>query len=75
MQHTYRKLLFHTQVKGVGGNCSVIDSTTIMALPSNIKEKKEKADPFVIDYSVARKYNVDNNELFISIEDHDYDIC
>ncbi|KAG5872970.1 hypothetical protein JTB14_027649 [Gonioctena quinquepunctata] len=72
MQHTYRKLLFHAQVKGIGGNCSVINSTTILALPSNINEKNSREkNSFIVDYSVARKYNIDENELFTSIEDHD----
>lgn len=69
LERTYRQILFHSQLKGIGGNCEAIDSTTILALPSNKSERESTRSLFAIDFSLARKFDMDIPAV---IEEHDY---
>lgn len=63
---TYRKLILHANVRGQGGNCQVLDTTSVLTISSGTKKK-----PILdyIDYVDVRRFA----ENFYP-KDHDYDV-
>lgn len=64
---SFRKLLLHTRISGQGGNCRVLDSTTVLSVSSSTVKVPEES----IDVSLYRKYGLDIENAPI---DHDYDL-
>lgn len=55
----------HTKISGKGGNCQLLETTTILSVPStNSKECSS-----LIDTSLYKKYNLD---IAQTISEHDY---
>lgn len=65
---TMRRLLLHSSVSGRGGNCKVLDTTTVLTVSSTTTKKIENRS---FDISVFRKYNLDPVD---HLRDHDYDV-
>lgn len=64
---SFRKLLLHSRITGQGGNCRVLDSTTVLSVSSSTVKVSEE----FVDVSLYRKYGLDVESALI---DHDYDI-
>ena len=63
-----RKLLLHSQISGEGGNCRVIDTTTVLHVPSSTTASKTDE---TIDVELCRNYGIDVSD---TIADPNYDI-
>lgn len=65
---TFRKLILHADVSGSGGNCRVLDTTSVINVSSGTGKNQTVNQ---MDYSVARRNNVSQEEFLAEI---DYDV-
>lgn len=64
---TFRKLILHANVSGRGGNCRVLDATSVL----NVSSDSSKNIANEIDISVLRKNSVSQEEYLADIN---YDV-
>lgn len=65
---TFRKLILHANVSGRGGNCRVLDTTSVLTVSSDNSRSSTMNE---IDISVMRKNNVSQEEYLADVE---YDV-
>lgn len=54
----YKRLLIRHEIKGVGGNCMPLDSTSILCVTRDVITDKSLLHNDVLDVSVARRYDL-----------------
>uniref|UniRef100_A0A1Y1KUR7 DNA transposase THAP9 C-terminal domain-containing protein n=4 Tax=Photinus pyralis TaxID=7054 RepID=A0A1Y1KUR7_PHOPY len=64
--YSFRRILLFTKVSPRGGNCKVLDTTTILHVPSKSKSRKTLE---MYDVSLAMKYGLTDE---VVIQDHEY---
>lgn len=64
---SFKKLLLFTNIPGAGGNCKILEATSILSISSSIKSNKTAT---TIDVSILRKYNL-QPEDFIAEDEYD----
>ena len=66
--NSYRKMIIRHEIRGVGGNCTAQDSTTILHVSSHLNKVRDSSD--TDDLHLIRKYDLSVRRP--TATDHDY---
>lgn len=65
---SFKKLILFSKISGRGGNCRVLDTTSVLTVSPTSQKENAGIDSY--DISFCRKYNID--PLSLQISEHDY---